>query len=275
MIHPMVAQRGGRGSDPARSPRAAAVDSNGTSDWAVNRRGEKMAEKLAHQIVDEILESDRQPGDMLPPETSMIGTYQVGRATLREALRLLEVQGLVHMKPGPGGGPMVGSLTSRDFASMAKLHLRMRGSTYREVLEARLAIEPIIARLAAGNKDPEKLAALREVVVEAETGDLDNARWWHRNSNRFHEVVAGLCGNSVLDLLCVGIRDVYITQVQEAVTPPRMRREVRSVHKAIADAIIEGRAADAEELMREHMSQFAKRSGRQNGPDLDQRVHWN
>lgn len=248
--------------------------SNTAEAWDVSRRGGKIAERLARHIVDEILAAGRQPGDRLPLETEMVETYRVGRATLREALRLLEVQGLVHMKPGPGGGPVVGHLSAKNFAAMAKLHLQVRGSTYREVLQARLAIEPMIARLAAENIDPEGREELRVIVEDSRAGDLDNEVWWHRNSNAFHETVAHLCGNSVLDLLCVGIRDIYTTRIHGAITPGEMRHEVRDTHAAIADAIAGGRADDAERLMREHMADFARQSQSLHSISLDQTIIW-
>src|SRR6202008_3764003 len=98
-----------------------------------------------------------KPGDMLPSEADMIATYAVGRATVREALRLLEVQGLIGLKTGPGGGPGVAQLTARHLGDMARLHLKMAGATYGELVRARLAIEPLMARLAAETQDPEGL----------------------------------------------------------------------------------------------------------------------
>ena len=86
----------------------------------------------------------------------MLEKYQVGRASLREALRILEVQGIIAIRPGPGGGPMVAPFDSMNFARMTTLYLHLVGATYREVLEARIIMEPVMARLAAQRKDPER-----------------------------------------------------------------------------------------------------------------------
>src|SRR6516165_7115435 len=67
-------------------------------------RNVKRSEMLAQEIVEEIIAKGLNPGDLLPPEAEMLSHYGVGRASLREALRLLESQGLVTLKPGPGGG---------------------------------------------------------------------------------------------------------------------------------------------------------------------------
>jgi GntR family transcriptional repressor for pyruvate dehydrogenase complex len=68
-------------------------------------RSRKLAEIVAHELVAEIAKQGLTPGRVLPPEADMVRSFGVGRATIREALRLLEVQGLIAMRPGPGGGP--------------------------------------------------------------------------------------------------------------------------------------------------------------------------
>ena len=84
---------------------------------AVNRPM-KTAEIVARAISDDILRNSRQSGDRLPPEKDMLEMYAVGRGTLREALRYLELQGIIDIKPGSRGGPVVsapdpGSLPAR------------------------------------------------------------------------------------------------------------------------------------------------------------------
>jgi GntR family transcriptional repressor for pyruvate dehydrogenase complex len=251
---------------PARAPSAG---------WDETRRVGKMAEKLAHQIVDDVLEQGLVPGDMLPAEAEMIQSYKVGRATVREALRVLEVQGLVTLKPGPGGGPVLNDLSAADFARMAKFHLLMRGSTYREVLAARLAIEPLMARLAAEARPPDGLEKLRAAIKVADGIDANDETAWRAASELFHETIAGISGNSVLDLLGRSLKEIYRTGHRAALTPPKMRAQVMAVHRAIADAIFKGKADVAEKLMRDHMAEFAERSDKLHARTLKERITWN
>ena len=81
--------------------------------------------------------------------------YGVGRASLREALRILEVHGLIKIKPGPGGGPMVDQVDSRDFGRTTSFFFQVLGATIGDLLEARTVIEPMMARLAAQRMTPE------------------------------------------------------------------------------------------------------------------------
>ncbi len=257
----------------SRAKRPAALDQIG-SGWQENRRVEKMAEKLARQIVDDIFEAGLQPGNMLDSEAEMLLRYRVGRGTLREALRILEVQGLVTMKPGPGGGPVLRELTTADFARMAKLHLHIRGSTYTEVLQARLALEPLMARLAAETKDEQGLQSLRTAIAEADAIDPDDEAAWRAVCNLFHLTIWGVSGNSVLSLLGESLKEVYATRARPTPTPRAVRMRILAVHRAIAAAILKGNGSVAERLMREHMEAFAKVGGKQNTGGLNGRITW-
>ena len=80
-------------------------------------RGLKTSESVARDIVHDIVTAGLQDGDGLPSEAAMLQQYGVSRESLREGLRLLEVQGLIRIRRGPGGGPIVGSL---DPANMGR-----------------------------------------------------------------------------------------------------------------------------------------------------------
>ena len=116
------------------------------------RRTEKLSEVLAREIVRDL--RDLQPATMLPPEAVMLEKYRVGRASLREALRLLEVQGLIVIRPGPGGGPMVAQADSVHYGRTSSLYYHMLGATYHDVVAARAVIEPALARVVAEKQDP-------------------------------------------------------------------------------------------------------------------------
>ena len=77
------------------------------------------------------------PGDKLPPEKVMFQNYQVGRGTLREALRFLELQGILSLKPGPGGGPVVERPDASNLATLLVLLLQFSDARYQTVVEAR------------------------------------------------------------------------------------------------------------------------------------------
>lgn len=259
----------------------APADGNGApapevwaSKSATPRRSRKVSELIAREIIQDILRSNLKPGDMLDAEADMISAYQVGRATLREALRLLEVQGVITVKPGPGGGPVVAQLTPRQFADMAKLHLQMAGATYRELVRARLAIEPLMARLAAENQDATGLKKLHGVVEAARATPLDSDDSYAAMSQAFHATVAGISGNRVLDLLAESLKELMDSKFRAALSPLESRVEVQKAHEAVAAAITNGRGAKAEDLMRAHMEDYVALVERQRPGTLDDKIEW-
>ena len=79
----------------------------------------------------------------------MLETYETGRGTLREALRLLEFQGVIALKPGPGGGPILLTPAPSHLASTLQLLMQLNQATYRSIVEVRTAMEPMTSQLAA------------------------------------------------------------------------------------------------------------------------------
>lgn len=225
---------------------------DGTSPRPI-KRGAKVAEALAQEIVHEIVSRKLPPGTLLPSEAQMIEDYGVGRGSLREALRILEVHGLITMKPGRNGGPMVIEARTRDYGRMSTLFFHLGGVTFRELVDARLVMEPMMARLAAERRGQELVGLLAD---PAETRVEDDGTYFVATSD-FHKSVAAMSGNSVLNLLSASLEDIFRDQVSGILSPPGERRDVLAVHAAIADAIADGRAEDAETLMREHMQQYA------------------
>lgn len=110
-----------------------------------HERQEKTSERIARYLVRDIFADGFAPGDILPTESELLVRYEVGRPALREAIRILEAQDLIWVKRGPGGGPVVASATPEAFGRTASLFFRLAGVTFRELVEARVAIDPMSA----------------------------------------------------------------------------------------------------------------------------------
>jgi DNA-binding FadR family transcriptional regulator len=116
-------------------------------------RAVKASEQVAQAIVRDMVQRGLGSGERLPGEAAMAASYRVSRATLREALRILEVQGLISLKPGPGGGPTVGTVEPRNLARTQSLYFHLGAARYRDVMAAQVEMESTCARLAAGHPD--------------------------------------------------------------------------------------------------------------------------
>ncbi len=238
------------------------------------RRAEKVSEVVARSIVHDIAARDLKPGAMLPSESVMLARYKVGRASLREGLRILEIQGLITIKPGPGGGPVVADANSADFGRMAALHYHAARATFRELVDARLVIEPLMAGLAAETKDPETIGQLRALSAVTRDG-LDEDAKYVEGTRGFHSVIASASGNRVLSLFARSLQDLYSERIGGGrMFPHDAREQVQHDHDAIIKAIETGNAKTATRLMRDHMQELADLAEQRYPGLLDEVVDW-
>lgn len=236
------------------------------------RRTEKIAQSVAREIVQSIVDQDLAPGSVLPSETSMLDEYQIGRGSLREALRLLEVQGLIAIKPGPGGGPVVGVSDSKHFGRMATMYFQLDGATFGDLLETRVALEPMMIRSITDLQDPDTMARVRD-LVSRDYADGDDAAY-AEISSAFHSLAASASPNPVLNLISSAIANIYADRLPGATYLPDRRRQVIEDHRSILRAILRNQGKNAEKLMREHMIQMGKDVEKRYPGVLEERVSW-
>lgn len=246
----------------------------GAAGPRVQRRSTKLSEIVAREIVHDIAARGLAPQTMLPPESVMLEQYGVGRASLREALRVLEVQGLISIKPGPGGGPVVSGVDGRHFGKMTTLYLHLTGATFGDVLQARMVIEPVMVRLAAERREPAHLEQLRAYLESPQPSPHVLPSTHLALTTEFHGMVVGMSGNPVLDLFAQAIRSIYAERQHGLTYPEHARERVVAEHVAIAEAIRDGEADQAEELMRAHMAEFGEFSEARYPGMLDEPVDW-
>jgi DNA-binding FadR family transcriptional regulator len=222
----------------------------------VPRRSEKKSEALARHILRDVLARRLRPGTMLPSEAAMLQDYEVGRTTLREALRILEVQGILGIRPGPGGGPIVAEAGSRGYARTSSLFFQATGVRLLDVMDARLVLEPVIARLAAENRNGGQDAALHEAVDQLAGGERLSAPRFAAATRAFHDAVTHLAGQPVLALFGRALDDVVTERTARVAYPVHKRGEAAERLCAVGRAILRGNAAAAERLMRDHMRDY-------------------
>ena len=218
----------------------------------MTRRSSKTSEIVALEIVRDIVSQNLKPGDRLPLEAEMLVQYRVSRSSLREALRLLEVQGLIAIRPGPGSGTVVGRVLPGNLARTLTLHLHMSGATYDQLLDAWTAAEPLLARLAAENPDRERVReALTPFLSEDHGGD--HGKWQIVEGLDFHERVAELANNPVLALILQSVGFIVTEQVLTNAERGELEERIVHDHSQLAEAIIAGDTAKSEQLMAEHI----------------------
>lgn len=163
-------------------------------------RAMRQSEVVAREIFTEIVNSDLREGTHLPTEKEMLAQYQVGRSTLREALRILESRGVVSVRSGRDGGPKVRRPRASDLGEALTVLLQFEKVSFTEVFAARLALEPTLAAMAARNIKRQALKAMRE-CVDRTSAHVEESSVFHSENLRFHELVASASGSPILELL--------------------------------------------------------------------------
>jgi GntR family transcriptional regulator, transcriptional repressor for pyruvate dehydrogenase complex len=234
----------------------------------------KRSESIARMLVDRITSSNLKDGDSLESEIVMMEELNTGRGSLREAFRILELSGILEVRTGPTGGPIVRDPDISHVASMWSLFLRMSGCTYRELMEAGILMVPPIAAIGAQKRNPEHLAALQAALdLEASIAPDDGRAYMVANA-AFHDAIARLVDNRAMYLYLRGNDWITAILFSEVVRVAEVQEEVLDVHKHIVKAISDGNARRAESLMRKHLEMSLEYCERKFGTMLDQPVRW-
>lgn len=237
------------------------------------RRTPKSSETAAAAIVDDIVAYALRAGDKLRSEAEMLAHYNVSRETLREALRLLEVQGLIQIRRGPGGGPVVEPINAAYLARTATLYFKLSGATYDELFDTWQILEPPLSARVARLPD-----RARKQEAFAPFLDYDPDRHGRdevfEDLNNFHAVIAHLSGNRVLTLLTQAVTHIVTDHVLESIDPIAESAHMLHSHTAIAEAIIAGQPRKAASLMEDHIGTVVG-SYRERWPELlKETIEW-
>jgi DNA-binding FadR family transcriptional regulator len=236
-------------------------------------RSDKVSERIAREILADIVDTEMPMGAVLPSESLMLDRYKVGRASLREALRILEVHDLIRVKPGPGGGPVVGSVTDAGFGRTSTFFFQATRATLSDLIEARATIEPLMARIAAERLTPEGAQALRAAVTDGKDAKELPGPKWGLASACFHTTIGQLTGNRILELHSGSLVHIQNERLRP-IFPVGDRAGVLNVHDRIATAILARDGAEAERLMHRHMKQLSTKL-RESFPGLlEEVVQW-
>lgn len=228
---------------------------------------------VAQRIVRDALREGLQPGNLLLPEKTMLEKYQTGRGTLREALRLLEFQGVISLKPGPRGGPVLQSPNASHLASTLVLLMQLKAAPFRTIVEVRSAMEPMISSLAAERMDDDSLAALNATIeqMRAEMGDQHS---FLDANKRFHDIIAWSSGNTLFGYIVdslLGIMDGALIGIDY---PAHRRAAILKAHEEIYEALKSRDPKLSEERMREHIQAYEQYAERKFPQVMKQTIPW-
>ncbi len=200
-------------------------------------RVQKTGEAVAAQLRRKIVRGELAIGERLPPEDELTAQLGIARTTLREALRILESQGLLAIKRGRGGGPVVTMPPVDPLAQGLAVLLQLQGTTVGDLDEARQLLEPTLAgRLATRHSDAD-LDALRVAVEAAAVAAKAADRVaFAAAAAHVHETLVERAGNTTLATFSRLLHELvqeYYSRAASRADEAMMQRAVRSYRKLV------------------------------------------
>jgi DNA-binding FadR family transcriptional regulator len=234
----------------------------------------KTAEAFARDLVRDILNRGLTTGDKLPSEAVMLEEFGLSRESLREGLRLLEVQGLITIRRGPGGGPIVGHLDPASLGRTSTLYYHLAGGTYAELLEAWVVTEVILAERAARNLDRDAVRDAMEPYLSMPDESEDGLTDFVLAHTHFHGVLASLAENRVLEMMLQTIGQIVTHHVLGHADPRHDRELIEADHLAIAKAVVAGSPQRAGKAMERHINSMIAVYKEHLGAQLHEYIDW-
>jgi GntR family transcriptional repressor for pyruvate dehydrogenase complex len=203
-------------------------------------------------MIENLIKSGKlKAGERLPSERYLAETFKVSRNTVREAIKALAEKAVVVSRRGAGTYVAEGALSCM-IDGVTRRHLRLQ-----EVFELRKILEPQIAGLAAQRITDETISALEQLVLQQKRA-LDTGADQVELDERFHRLIVGACGNSVLVDVYETLHDVLAeSRIRELQTRERNKRSLES-HRKLIRALKKRTPDEAAEIMRQHMLQVER-----------------
>jgi GntR family transcriptional regulator, transcriptional repressor for pyruvate dehydrogenase complex len=226
-------------------------------------RQPRVAEIVASKLRDDILSGRLKEGDVLPSQESLFGEFGVSPPALREAIHILETDGLISVRRGNVGGAVVHRPTAERTAHMISMVLQARSATPVDVSAALMHLEPICAGMCAARQD-----RMTEVVpylqreIDMQTAQFNDLSQYVPNARRFHEMLVSRCGNEPMILLIGSLELIWSAHEssvwnEDGEPAPMAVKTMRAAlrdHQRLLDAIRDGNSARAVRLAQDHLA---------------------
>lgn len=238
-----------------------------TSAGAAAAPRRRTHDALLRDIESDLRAGKIKVGDRLPGERTLAENYGISRASVREAIRVLDAMGVVRSSvgSGPTSGAIVVSDPSAGLSSALRLHVASNRLPVQDIVQTRILLETWTARAGAtregGGAERKQAAQLLEAMDQAE---LDRATF-HELDARFHVALSSLAGNEVMATVMESLSGSIVDYVKGSMDAmedwPEVLEVLRTQHHGIFDAVQSRDGELAARLLREHIEWFYQRAG--------------
>jgi len=222
-------------------------------------KSNKVSQNITDQIRNAIFEGRLKPGDKLPPEREMIEKFRVSKATLREALRSLEVLGFLEIRKGVSGGAFVTEVDMTKARDSFTNFLLFKNLSLKDLSEVRLLLEPYIAEKATLAITQEDLDRLEKLIRESEHAIKNGIAFESRKDEiEFHRIIASITGNPILMFILDFVENLLI-DTKEILKPGKeFSWKVLRAHKRIYNGLLERNLKKVHEEVVKHIREVEK-----------------
>lgn len=213
----------------------------------------RLSEEVLKRLQKMIIEGSLKPSDQLPCERELAEMFGVSRASIREALRILEAMGFIEAKVGVGGGTYVKAISIEGLLNPFSEILGCEKELIVEMIEFRRVLEVEIARKAAQKRTDEDLARL-EASIELMAQEIENGDIGLKGDNAFHEALALASHNRVFEQMLSMAKSLLCKTKKSSLQIEGQPPESLRAHKAILEAVKKQDTESAAKYMAKHLA---------------------
>lgn len=215
-------------------------------------------DEVSTKIKDLIFTGVLKPGDRLPSEVKLAQQLNVGRQSIREALRLLEISGFINIQRGGGGGPVIKDTIIKTISDLFLDAFRLKKISLIELTTARLEIEKIILKQVFKNVEESDIHALKDNIKKARQRIQGNEMAMAENI-QFHKLLAKASKNHVYFMVMESIMAVVRDFLSRLAADINTSSNVVGYHERIVEAIIDQKEDVALRVLEEHLLETQSR----------------
>lgn len=220
----------------------------------------KRGDIIAEQIKEWVASSGMMPGHKLPSESALTQIFGIGKSSIREALKSLEVQGMIRTTTGQGGGSFLMEVSETHTIGLLQNYFYFKKLTPEQLYEVRRMTEPQLAAHVAQIADADIIAKLEEKVELCRPVARTRQEWQLQLQHHvdFHDVLANCASNPLLCFNCKFVNSVLrnVVRRRESSAQKELIRNNFRAHEQLLKAIRARDAREAEQVMRKHIEKI-------------------